>query len=77
MEQRVTTIREPQNKTQELFIDGLKVTVRYGTGSNPAAVKKIRKPYWLAEGQNKRTDFVAFFALFPEILYNNGVEMAP
>lgn len=53
MEQRVTTIREPQNKTQELFIDGLKVTVRYGNGSNPAAVKKIRETL-LASGGPKQ-----------------------
>lgn len=43
MEQRVTPIREAGNKTQELFIDGLKVTVRYGSDSNPATVKKIRE----------------------------------
>lgn len=43
MEQRVAPIREVQNRTQELFIDGLKVTVQYGDGPNPAAVKKIRE----------------------------------
>ena len=43
MEQRVTTIREAQNRAQEFFVDGLKVTVRYGCGSNPATVKKIRE----------------------------------
>ena len=43
MEQRVTPIREAGNRAQELFIDGLKVTVRYGSGSNPASVKKIRE----------------------------------
>lgn len=64
MEQRVTPIREAGNRVQELFIDGLKVTVRYGSGSNPAALKKIRESCWLAECQSKRIDFVAFFAFF-------------
>lgn len=43
MEQRVTPIREAGNRAQELFVDGVKVTVRYSNGSNPAAVKKIRE----------------------------------
>lgn len=43
MEQRTAPIQEAQGRPQELFIDGLKVTVRYGSGSNQAAVKKIRE----------------------------------
>lgn len=43
MEQRTAPIREVQGRPQELFIDGLKVTVRYGSGSNQTAVKKIRE----------------------------------
>lgn len=43
MERRITPIQEVQSQTQELFIDGIKVTLRYGSGSNPAAVKKIKE----------------------------------
>ena len=43
MERRITPIQEGQSRTQEVFIDGIKITLRYGSGSNPAAVKKIRE----------------------------------
>ena len=43
MEQRTAPIREAQGRPQELFIDGLKVTIRYGGAPNQTAVKKIRE----------------------------------
>ncbi len=43
MDQKTAPIQNAQDKTQVYFIDGCKVTVRYGSSHNPSAVKTIKE----------------------------------
>lgn len=54
MDQKIAAIQSAQDKIQVYFIDGCKVTVRYGSSHNPSAVKTIKETL-LINGLPKKT----------------------